>query len=288
MAGKDCPIVSSLQSPTSFLPLNNLGGSQPSPQLFSFLVFSGWVSLCFTKRFVTFSSHLNTASLQRVINPRTTTSSTWPSRAPGPTAAPSRCNSHCPASSNGRQRSSRLGPRSNDPLLGSLKNEQMGMGQNESTRNWTACFSLWFHLPGFHFGYIILTHSQNGHGWMCIHLPARILFSRKLPGTQGKRQVFENKDDVEESRINLWKRWQTQKCPVFSPFWVILTKKQMFGTCYKTFLFLLFVMSSDLRLVWQHAALVSQRFFCRCLLSFPLVGSYVSGVFPLVFTHCFW
>ena len=28
----------------------------------------------------------------------------------------------------------------------------MGMGQNESTRNWTAGFSPWFHLPGFHFG----------------------------------------------------------------------------------------------------------------------------------------
>ena len=34
------------------------------------------------------------------------------------------------------------------------------MGQNETTRNWTAGFGPCFHLPGFHFGYICLTHTQ--------------------------------------------------------------------------------------------------------------------------------
>ena len=29
---------------------------------------------------------------------------------------------------------------------------RMGMGQTETTRIWTAGFSPWFHLPGFHFG----------------------------------------------------------------------------------------------------------------------------------------
>ena len=33
------------------------------------------------------------------------------------------------------------------------------MGQNE-TRNWTAGFSPSFHLPGFHLGYIFLTHNH--------------------------------------------------------------------------------------------------------------------------------
>ena len=37
---------------------------------------------------------------------------------------------------------------------------RMGMGQNTTTRNRTAAFSLWFPLPGFHFGYAFLTHSQ--------------------------------------------------------------------------------------------------------------------------------
>ena len=35
------------------------------------------------------------------------------------------------------------------------------MGQNDFTRNWTAGFSPRFHLPGFHFGYLFLTHSQS-------------------------------------------------------------------------------------------------------------------------------
>ena len=37
------------------------------------------------------------------------------------------------------------------------KGEDLGMGQNETTRIWTA-FSPWFHLPiGFHFGHLFLT-----------------------------------------------------------------------------------------------------------------------------------
>ena len=37
---------------------------------------------------------------------------------------------------------------------------QLGMGQNETTRNWTAGFGPCFHLPGFHFGHLFLTHCQ--------------------------------------------------------------------------------------------------------------------------------
>ena len=36
--------------------------------------------------------------------------------------------------------------------------DHLGMGQNKLTRIWTAGFSLWFHLSGFHFGYAFLTH----------------------------------------------------------------------------------------------------------------------------------
>ena len=38
-----------------------------------------------------------------------------------------------------------------------LLHGDMGMSQNK-TRNRAACFSLWFHLPGSHFGYRFLTH----------------------------------------------------------------------------------------------------------------------------------
>ena len=34
------------------------------------------------------------------------------------------------------------------------------MGQNATTRNWTAGFSPFFHLPGVHLGHIFFTHSH--------------------------------------------------------------------------------------------------------------------------------
>ena len=37
---------------------------------------------------------------------------------------------------------------------------QVAMSQNKTTRIWTAGFSLCFHLPGFYFGYLFLTHTQ--------------------------------------------------------------------------------------------------------------------------------
>ena len=43
---------------------------------------------------------------------------------------------------------------------GKKRKDHLGMGQNQTTRNWTAGFSPWFHLPGFHLGYLLLTHSH--------------------------------------------------------------------------------------------------------------------------------
>ena len=36
----------------------------------------------------------------------------------------------------------------------------LAVGQNLPTRNWTAGFSLCYHLPGFKFGYLFLTHGH--------------------------------------------------------------------------------------------------------------------------------
>ena len=42
--------------------------------------------------------------------------------------------------------------------------QQKGVGQNQTTRIWTAGLSSRFHLPGFHFGVtLFLTHSQMRH-----------------------------------------------------------------------------------------------------------------------------
>ena len=43
---------------------------------------------------------------------------------------------------------------------GTTNSLQMGVGQNETTRKWTAGFGPCFHLPGFHVGYLFLTHSS--------------------------------------------------------------------------------------------------------------------------------
>ena len=40
-----------------------------------------------------------------------------------------------------------------------FRNAKMGMGQNKSHQG-TAGFGPCLHLPGFHFGYLFLTHSQ--------------------------------------------------------------------------------------------------------------------------------
>ena len=49
----------------------------------------------------------------------------------------------------------------------------MGVGQNKTTRNWTAGFCPWFQLPGFHFGYLFLTHSHiTSHGRLAVHQSA--------------------------------------------------------------------------------------------------------------------
>ena len=47
------------------------------------------------------------------------------------------------------------------------ESQNLGMGQNHMgnygsnlNHQGTAGFSLWFHLPGFHFGYLFLTHSH--------------------------------------------------------------------------------------------------------------------------------
>ena len=54
----------------------------------------------------------------------------------------------------------------------------LGMGQNEATRNWTTGFSHCFHLPGCHFGYLFLTHSHLGRSFL---LGAWIILEAYLP-----------------------------------------------------------------------------------------------------------
>ena len=52
--------------------------------------------------------------------------------------------------------------KSQGPLqLPNQPDHQLDVGQRETTRNWTAGFSAWFHLPGFFFGVAqFLTHTQ--------------------------------------------------------------------------------------------------------------------------------
>ena len=45
------------------------------------------------------------------------------------------------------------------------------MGQNETTRIWTAGFSPWFHLSGFHFECPFLTHSHMCVGVCVVGIP---------------------------------------------------------------------------------------------------------------------
>ena len=54
---------------------------------------------------------------------------------------------------------SQVSPEKGTPIFGEL---EIGVGQNLTTRNRTAGFSPWFHLPGFHLGYPFLTHSHIG------------------------------------------------------------------------------------------------------------------------------
>ena len=62
----------------------------------------------------------------------------------------------------------------------------MGMGQNEATRNWTAGFGPCFHLPGFHFGYPFLTHQPHGPSRFGKPSELRLWHNLSLvpPGTQ--------------------------------------------------------------------------------------------------------
>ena len=62
----------------------------------------------------------------------------------------------------------------------------MGMGQNKTTRNGTAGFSLWFHLPGFHLGCLFLTHSHT----------KPIMLSQDLSRTRPIRGVFPPKSGL--------------------------------------------------------------------------------------------
>ena len=48
----------------------------------------------------------------------------------------------------------------------------LGMGQNETTRTWTADVCLRFHLPGFHFGYLVLTHRHFSRERMHYYNPS--------------------------------------------------------------------------------------------------------------------
>ena len=48
---------------------------------------------------------------------------------------------------------------------------KLGVGQKKKTRNWTADFSPCFLLPRFHFGYLLLTHSQLWQDWKWLRPP---------------------------------------------------------------------------------------------------------------------
>ena len=66
---------------------------------------------------------------------------------------------------------------------------EMGMGQNESTRMWTAGFSPCVHLPGFHSEYLFLTHSQIAllapRPAERVHLPSLRRTARKAKPKRG-------------------------------------------------------------------------------------------------------
>ena len=71
-----------------------------------------------------------------------------------------------------------------DRILLNKLGAQVGVGQT-STRNWTAGFGACGHVPGFHLGYLFLTHSQVRFGKMR-GLPATLL--RNDQRTQNRAQ----------------------------------------------------------------------------------------------------